>query len=522
MPDQSSSRKSTTRALRGVCREVQAYWGAHLYVRVVPDVTPCMDWKEVLIPADFTEWSRDELTHILLHEWGHRMISPVSPHISAIWRKIGQKVGLSENQAAMAVNIVADAWVDRAYLGNPAWGSTFQRGGVESTAGLEKRLGELAQNKEKTAPMEPFMRIWGAFNRRLIREAGPLEFDAQPTFSYTSEEEAAADELWQIVYDDALSEEERVKSASQWLKEWLPEEEQINVALFPRFHPFSGREKNAGDLTDRVLIRGRKAGLSSGDLKELFGEETIEKMKIRAQRLKMYAKIVPAVEKFLSYRRRQAFEGYKTWRPGARITNLDVVATVEHSALLIPGVTTLARNFNRRGFQSGRGSGGVILVIDDSGSTDGDVLLREKEAAFAVIAAARQYGDPVGCVVFGSEVTGSFPPTSQYELLEENICSLDSESGGTEMGPALREALHLAQDNKGFTIMIMTDAEIADNDEVRTALYSVPIESNLVAFCFNTSDVVREGLGTLASRIRLLSASPDVPFVEAALEEIYG
>jgi Mg-chelatase subunit ChlD len=481
-----------------------------------------MDWKEVLIPSDFTEWSHDELSHILLHEWGHRMISPVSPHISAIWRKIGQKAGLSEHQAALAVNVVTDAWVDRAYLENPQWGPVFQRGDCESIAGLEERLRKSAQRMEEAAPMEPFMRMWGAFNRRLIRDAGPARIEAHPSFSYTREEQAAADELWQIVYNEAPSEEERVKLASKWLKAWLPEEEQIDVTLYPRFHPFSGREKNAGELTDRVLVRGRRAGLGNADLEELFGEEVIEKMKIRTQRLKMYAEVVPAVEKFLSYRRRKAFEGYKMWRPGGHLASLDIVATVERSAAIIPGVTTLARNFNRRGFHTGRGSGGVILVIDDSGSTDGEVLQREKEAAFAVIAAARQFGDPVGCVVFGSEVTGSIEPTSQYDLLEERLCALDSESGGTAMEPALREALRLTNGHRGFSIMIMTDAEVADGDEVRTVALSFPLESNLVAFCFNTSDAVREGLGTLASRIRLLSASPDIPFVEAALEEIYG
>lgn len=90
------------------------------------------------------------------------------------------------------------------------------------------------------------------------------------------------------------------------------------------------------------------------------------------------------------------------------------------------------------------------------------------------------------------------------------------------MEPALREALSLTNGYKGFTVMIMTDAEVADLEGLRSFVLSYPLDSNLVAFCFNTPDAVRENLGLMASRIRLLSASPDLPFVEAALEEIYG
>lgn len=507
--------------VREVCNDIQAYWGAHLYVRVVPEVTPCMDWREVLIPPDFSDWSVDRLTATLVHEWGHRMISPVSPLVMAIWRKIAQRTGLGENQATLAANLVADAWVDRANFENPRWRMAYLSGHSETISKVEGQLDALEPDS-KAAPMIPFIRILAVFNRRLCREFGSPDIDPHTDISYSERELAAVDELWNIVYDELLTEEERVKRVSEWLKNWLPEEERVYLPFYPRFHPATARVKNGGELTDRIRMRGIRGGLSDSDLAEIFGRDTLDELKLRTARLKMYASIVPAVERFLSYRRRMAFEGYKPWRPGGRLADLDVVATIERSSMIIPGVTTLARNFNRRGFHASKGSGCVILVIDDSGSTDGDVLRREKEAAFAVIAAARRFGDPVGMVVFGGEVTASLPPTSRYDLLEEQLCRLDSYSGGTVMEPALREALSLTNGYKGFTVMIMTDAEVADLEGLRSFVLSYPLDSNLVAFCFNTPDAVRENLGLMASRIRLLSASPDLPFVEAALEEIYG
>ena len=77
----------TREELLAFARRAAAYCGAHLYLRVVPEGTPCMNWREVLIPERFTTWSAEEMRQTVLHEWGHRAICPVSPARGAVWRR---------------------------------------------------------------------------------------------------------------------------------------------------------------------------------------------------------------------------------------------------------------------------------------------------------------------------------------------------------------------------------------------------------------------------------------------------
>jgi hypothetical protein len=355
------------------------------------------------------------------------------------------------------------------------------------------------------------------------RDAGAVDkagLEDAPGLELTTEEAACADSMWEILMQGADPPAERVRRLAVLLKSWLPEE--IVVLIRGRV-PITGRERDTAGLTDDLWHEGRGAGLTRAELEEIFGKKQVEDLFKRRERLRMYATVVPVVKRFLSLRSKMAFTGYRPWTMGMPLKDLDLLATIQRSAVLLPNVNTLARRFERRGVQTGKGAGGVVLIIDDSGSTDGDVLLREKEASFAVIAAARSFGDAVGCVAFGSEVTKSIPMTTQYVTLEEEICALSSDSGGTEMAPAVREGIRLAQGLDAFAFMLMTDSEISDETEVLALIRGLPSGAKVVAFCFNESDDVRENFGGLVSqRFRLLVARPDKPFAEAALEEIYG
>ena len=141
----------TREDLRQLSLEIQVYWGSHLYVRVVPSGTPCMDWKEVLIPEEFASWSQEELIQTMLHEWGHRMISPVSPARGAIWRKVARKQGLGKAQAQMLINIAADAWVDSYYLQNRDWGEVYRQGMADSVKEYQARSSK-EEKPEDPAP----------------------------------------------------------------------------------------------------------------------------------------------------------------------------------------------------------------------------------------------------------------------------------------------------------------------------------------------------------------------------------
>lgn len=502
--------------IRVFAERIQRYWGAHLYVRVVSDGGPAMDWKTVRIPQEFVQWTPAALFQVLLHEWGHRTISPLSPARMHLWRRIAMTASLTESQAQAVGNIAADSWVDRAYLRSRDWGAAYAEGMADEVAFLAGR------RQEEPGPTAPFVRIYESFYRRLVREhAPPATLPADhPVFldPASDEERTVADGIREIVYDDTRDEETRVRDLAQLLRPWMPPEVVVRIRISMTL---TGLEPGGrGDLEPLVVLAGR-FGVRDADLAPHLDPRAIEKLRLRAKRLALYARVVPTVKSFLGRRERMRFSGYRPWRTGRPIRELDVLATLQRSPVLIPNVNTLARNFDPSGMETGRGAGAVVLVVDDSGSTQGDVLEREKEVAFSVIAAARAYADDAGCVVFGSEVTRSIPLSTQYVALEEAICGLASDSGGTALAPALHEAARLVKSLDRFTILLMTDAEVFDVDDVELFVRGLPEGCRIVAFAFNDRESIRQTFGRLVGRkFRILAAEPAVPFSERALEEI--
>jgi Mg-chelatase subunit ChlD len=508
---------------RQIARRIQEHWGCHLYLRVVPHAVPSMDWREVILPSSFESWSPAVLWQTLLHEWGHRTVSPISPRRAKLWRRLCEREGLSERQGQSVGNIAADAWVDTWHVQAPEWRAVYAEGMRESLGRYETEHG-LATLEAGEKPAKRFARLYGAFYRRLIERFAPPA-PPSPATGLDPEVEAAAARGVSLLFDEAGSVDERVQALGRHLKSWLPPDP---VVLVVTGLPLSGNEKGrpGGRWRDAdlvVLDAGRRAGFDEGDFESVFDPEELAALRRRAERLRIYARVAPLVRSFLRRRSRVAFTGFRPWTVGRPLRELDVVATLQRSPRLLPNVNTLARRFERRGTSYERGAGAVVIVLDDSGSTEGAVLEREKEAAFSVVATARACGDEVGCVAFGSEVTLSLPLTSHHVRVEEAICGLGSTSGGTSLVPALREAARHVRKLDAFTILVMTDSEIADTDELETFLRGLPTGSRVVAFCFGETESIRRNFGRLAGRrFHVLAASAEKPFAEAALQEVYG
>jgi hypothetical protein len=514
--------------VRVLSRDIHARTGAHLYVRIEPQTTPCMDWREVLLPPEAAAWSDDQLTAVLLHEWGHRLIAPVSPAIGKLWSQLARRIVGGEQRGQLVANLVADAWVDRTNLRDRYWGARYRRGEQEAVSEAARRLKRRAPPDPSGKDAVTFPALWIAFSERLVADACCEAGEPVPPTATLDGLPASGrqrvDALWNVCFAGHRTMEQRVEELARLLKDILPEEPEPILILISRVYPYlRGMKGGRTDPTAAELRRARVAGLQEDELAELFGEDTLRRMDQEVQRLKMYARIVPVVNRFLRRAGQRAFSGYKPWPIGRSLRELDLIASLQRTPVLVPGSGLLSRRYDRLGLQSDRGSGAVILVVDDSGSTSGATLEREQEAAMAVIAAARAFADPVGCVVFGSSVTASVAPTSRYPVVEETICSLGSNSGGTTLGPALLEAIRLIGDLPACALMIMTDAELYDVDEVHEILTALPGGIQVTLFCFNDAERVRDGLRWPHRRsVRVLRASAETPFAESALEEVYG
>lgn len=506
-----------------ISREIQAVWGAHLYVSVGARRSPAMDWYEVVLPEEYVSWTKDRLYAVLLHEWAHRMIAPVSPYRGAIWRQLARRQGLSFEQAQVVVNAAADAWVDRACLEHSRWGPRFRVGETESLATLGRVLS--GSSVSATAGgLTRFARLWHAFNQRLLVWSASASSEDLDTFPVPAgavlddDERSLVDQIWSILYEGAQGPEQRISALAVLIGPLIPADA-ARALLSPclSFGDYGGR------VAEDVVRVARRSGLSQSEIEEIFGASELARLERENKRLALYAQAMPIVKRYLRHRPSLAFAGYRPWNVGRPLSELDVPATLQRGARLIPSVNMLSRRHEPRGRQRGLAGGAAVLVVDDSGSTEGSVLMREKEAAFAIIAAARAFGDPVGCVVFGSHVTTSLSPTTRYAQVEDEIAGLASSSGGTSLAPALEEALRMGASLDGLAILLMTDAQVDDPLKVGSIVRRLPTTVRLTAFCFGDTRAVRSTLGVSGGqRARVLVASARQPFAESALEEVYG
>ncbi|MBI4610027.1 MAG: VWA domain-containing protein [Candidatus Rokubacteria bacterium] len=109
----------------------------------------------------------------------------------------------------------------------------------------------------------------------------------------------------------------------------------------------------------------------------------------------------------------------------------------------------------------------IILAIDLSGSMADDLragggrkIDLAKEAALAFV--ERRRGDRIGLLVFGNETYGSWPLSSDLEIIREKIRELRPDLGGTDLAKPLEHALthfqQLGQSN-AKAIILVTDGE---------------------------------------------------------------
>ncbi|GAA4384334.1 VWA domain-containing protein [Hymenobacter koreensis] len=132
------------------------------------------------------------------------------------------------------------------------------------------------------------------------------------------------------------------------------------------------------------------------------------------------------------------------------------------------GVLALARpqRTDERIEQSGRGID-IVLAVDVSASMElGDLLPNRLEAAKRV---ARNFvrgrrGDRIGLVVFAGEAYSVLPPTTDYELLDEELQNLRLgmiAADGTAIGTALGVATNRLRDAPGRSrvCILLSDGE---------------------------------------------------------------
>ena len=511
------ARRAFERRLTALAAPIEAYWGQGFRVSVGGDKA-CFNWCEVMIPQSECEKSDDALSCLLLHEWGHRTLAPVTVALGYWWEILARQEGVTP--AGVAVNIACDLIIDKWYMGHPVWGEMYR---CQELNGLRKRM--QTDQGRSVIQNNALFRFLVACYASITEEKEKLpHFDVE-----TPVAEAAVKEL----FDGSKTTNGRVRGfcrvALPVLKEWAKTNSSplwgygagscgTMEPIIGRSSPWRGKNWNPDDLIR--LLMSDSGQVPREWVHEICGAVVARRVHARLRVLESLARVSSKVEATTKRLQAERYEGMESWRIGDSLHELDAKATLERSGLILPGVTTL-RKRRGRSHEARSSLPALCLVVDNSGSTQGTVIQGELDAAVALLEVARHTKVSVSAVVFGSNVAASVAPGHGYDEIELLFGGLSGQSGGTCLVPALRQALQwLPKDGIKMGTLIFTDSYIYDTVEAVPLLASLTARGPVVFLCVDDKldSSALHRFRSIRPAPRVVQYCPGRPLVDDALD----
>jgi Mg-chelatase subunit ChlD len=189
--------------------------------------------------------------------------------------------------------------------------------------------------------------------------------------------------------------------------------------------------------------------------------------------------------------------------------------------LLIPGVFAV----KRRELVRGKRAKSVVILMDCSGSAGLNMTMgREREAAFGLIQAAREYGDIVSFVPFSTDVKfdHSILYSKDYDEIEDAVIRVEP-GGYSNIASALSMALRVGDMAGRQVVFAMTDGRVWDSEEAVGLVNKLTEYGKTVFFIFGTGvgGMPEEAKDLLRGAI-VYECDPKIVMLDQALQEYMG
>jgi hypothetical protein len=493
--------------------DVAAFWGVQYPIRIGKDA-PCFDWEAIHMPRKEQDQSDKALQAILLHEWGHRCVAPQTVAQGHWWQIIAGMEGIGSTDEA--INVAADLIVDKWYLDSPVWGGDYRRA-------LKIEFKELADLYVADGRSDPI----AGLTLSCYQALGPEDF----SFAETSQENRAGQALGAL-FNQALSMDERIRGFCRAVAPLFQSRKSIALRV--------GRSKGGKGAASPLSVNGSarwcgkkwdaeqlvrliiSSGLSVPEevLQDICGEEMGRVAHSRLRVLESLLHVDSHLKKLEARRRTIRHEGCVPWSIGEPVRELETLMTVERFGIVLPGLTTVKKRYPRvKDREAGLDT--VCLVVDNSGSTAGEILRNELMAAVGLLEACRRFKSRAGVIVFGSDIDAVIEPGSKYDDIAMLLAGLKGQSGGTTLaGPLWKAAEFAPNKNRKMATIIFTDSYICDEKEAVGAVKVLMGHGPVVFFCVERSldsDFI-DAVKNLPSPPRVIQHQPGKDLVDEALE----
>jgi len=270
------------------------------------------------------------------------------------------------------------------------------------------------------------------------------------------------------------------------------------------------KKTESNKRVEKTQARGNLPGYS--ERLKLLQKLLSQRRYLAAVRRVRMEKILSALRNEPISKRQLAMRGQSIWEIGDEESELNIEMSIETFGKLIPNLTTLKNLYEED--DEGRPKRGIThleIVIDTSGSMNGNPLETAIDVAIAMVEVARKYDDSVALVTFSSGAWEGVPPSFEYDAVEDIILRLMAD-GGTNLRGAIRIVNeHLSQINSLGAIIMISDTAIWDinrhevKENIRSWAYKMPVYLAAI-----TDEMYEETKIALRdSLVRLIRISPN-------------
>lgn len=326
--------------------------------------------------------------------------------------------------------------------------------------------------------------------------------------------------VYDIIFGHAKEDEDRLRELAIFLKEDFQGGDPFMLDIPPGLElSFEQRDRtirqllysgatpaHIEDFVDRLRL-----GLTENQRRQVLSS---------AKKLHLYY-LVQLVSPVLRGLRTADFPIFEVWSPGDDPRELSLIDTMRIYGLLVPGVFAV----KRRELVRGRRAKSVVILMDCSGSAGLNMTMgREREAAFGLIQAVREYGDMVSFIPFSTDVKfdHSILYSKDYDEVEDAVIRVES-GGYSNIASALSMALRVGDLAGRQIVFAMTDGRVWDSEEAVGLVNKLTEYGKVVFFIFGTGvgGMPEEAKDLLRGSI-VYECDPKEHMIDQALREYMG
>lgn len=493
--------------LRSIASPIAKRWGVWYPLKIIQEkeiVGGYTDLREVFVHKHGQLLSDAQLHSILAHEWMHCMEMPRTRARQCYFMEtVAARLGRREMWIGPALALAMELLVDHFNCQVEEWGDEYS---VTTWKLLELGWRERGEKASALAGLIIATRLL------VLKKELPTKLERYRKIAQTGIDALLGKDLIKVSCPRKISDDTYLERMTDFC-----------VAIGSRLDGADALSIETGMelLIERVSsglpgIETRTIGKRQGSLVQSLSS------KKHTNREDFDPKIVHKVGDVLRWHRNSE-PRIGIWYEGHPLTQLDMKRSYRIAPVLVPGLSTRRRMAGERvAIASGAECDTRVLVVDDSGSMDGEPARLARSLAEGLNRMSASVQLEIGLLVFASEVVYQIEPGYRYDEIRAVLKTLHGDSGGTSLLPAIQALMEMHRRRPLTHLVIISDAKTDDwTQALQPLLKELTLRMSIILINERIPAELRVAVKRrYADRIRLVQVDPGTVAEKEWIKEI--